>query len=148
MFIAKKYDPSPKQAFWIKQLAKHAALCPGQPVQLVEPKPTIEVGGFAGVIALFRTAQKHLQFPKIRLQLSGDRRIVLAVARPRSNAPGSVNITDGKPFGQYLWYGRVSLTSAWKLGRKVDEKTAAELTELAKAPARVAAAYGKMTGNC
>jgi hypothetical protein len=39
----------------------------------------------------------------------------------------------------------VSPTSAWELGRKVDEKTAAEL---AKAPARVAAAYGKMTGNC
>jgi hypothetical protein len=134
---------SEKQMYWVRKLA--------------EPTPTapvaaIEVGSFEGVIALFRTAQRHLKFPKVRLRLENGSPIVLAVAGANARRPGTVNVTDGRPFGENIWYGRVEADGRWEASRSVDAETATSLTALLTAfaaePAKVAAAFGHLTGNC
>jgi len=78
---------------------------------------------------------------------------VLSVAGPAARLPGTVNLTDGKPYGQNTWFGRVDpATGAWEPSSKVDAQTTTAITALlanfAKDPAKVASLYGKLTGNC
>jgi hypothetical protein len=132
---------SEKQLFWVKKL--------------IEPKPaaaSVDIGNFRGVIDLFNTASKNLKHPKVRLQLPDGKPIALAIAGPASKYPGTVNVTDGKKFGENVWYGRVDTKGKWELSSKVDTQTAVSLTALlvnfAANPAKVASLYGKQTGSC
>ena len=113
---------------------------------------TVDVGNFDGVIALFDKAKEHLSFPKIRLALEDGQPIVLSVAGNNAAKPGSVNITDGRPFGENTYFGRVLKDGTWERGRSVNQATMISLTALLSAlashPAETAAAYGKLTGNC
>lgn len=135
---------SVKQSEWVEELAKRAT------TPQAEQQKT-ELGSFAGVIEFFKNAGEHLKYPKIRLQLADGSPIVLSVAGSGSKAPGTVNVTDGKPFHQNKWYGRVTPSGEWQKSHKADdvvEELEALLKKLGANPARVAADYGKLTGNC
>jgi hypothetical protein len=115
------------------------------------PVKTAEVGSMAGLIAIFKKAAVHLKYPKISLGLDENTPVVFALAGSRSQAPGSVNVTDGKPFGQNKWYGRVSPEGTWEIGRSPHEELpqVGELLEkMSNDPAATAAEYGRLTGNC
>lgn len=120
---------------------------------------TVDVGNFEGVISLFNAGSKKLKHPKIHLALDNGQVIVLAVAGANSNAPGTVNITDGRPFGQNIWFGRVTPDGVWDRSRGFANKAVPQagdtmtsltalLASLAANPAATAAKHGKMTGNC
>jgi hypothetical protein len=136
---------SEKQHAWIVRLADRAA-------GVVVEAPAVQVGNFAGVIALFETAKAHLKFPKIRLQLNDGRKVVLTLAGQNAKAPGTVNVTDGGKFPANVWYGRVTPAGEWQVSGKIDAATqrdvAGLLAVLANDPAGTAAAYGTMTGSC
>ena len=136
---------SDKQMYWVGELVKRATQPP-------EPKVEVVVGDFGEVIALFAQASKHLKHPAIDLALPDGSPIHLTVAGKLSKAPGSVNVTDGKPFGQNKWYGRVAPDGTWEPGRAVTPEAMTALgtllTRLSHAPHRVAAAHGKLTGRC
>ena len=73
----KKYGGlTPKQEPWIGKLIARAS-APVAPVAAA-----VNVGGFAGVVALFTTAKAHLKFPKIRLVLNGTKIVLLAERSP------------------------------------------------------------------
>jgi hypothetical protein len=154
-WLETKNSLSDKQWFWVVKLAneitQHDQAAPDAPIEQAQP-PTVVVGDFSGVIQLFKTAQQHLKWPKIRLQLPDGRPLVLALAGHGSKVPGTVIITDGKSFGTNIWYGRVMSDGVWEKSHSVDAETqdllSTLLIKLAKAPARVAATYGKLTGNC
>jgi len=134
-----------KQRYWVTKLAARAT---GQETA----PPKVELN-FDGVVALFRTAAQHLKFPKVRLQLEDGRPVCLAVAGPNSRKPGTVNVTDGGPYQNNVWYGRVDpVCGQWQPSDRADEATqtavAALLTQLAADPAGVASRHGKLTGNC
>ena len=61
-------------------------------------------------------------------------------------------MTDGKPFGSAIWYGRIDASGKFDLSAKIDAHTASAITALlvnfAANPAKVASAYGKQTGSC
>jgi len=140
---AKDRGLSEKQMFWVRKLVADAS----------KPKAaSVSLGDFSGVIALFKGASERLKHPKVRLQLADGRPIALAVAGPNARLPGTVNVTDGKPFGSAIWYGRVDTAGQWDISAKLDTATATAITALlvnfAANPARVAAAYGKATGSC
>lgn len=139
---------SAKQEYWVEKLASQLDASPTDKAD----KPTIAVGDFSGVIALFNQARKHLKHPKIVLQLPNGSPIALSVAGQASKAPGTVNVTDGKPFGLNVWYGRVTPDGVWEVSHKADSSTQKEiavlLAKLSADPARVAAQYGKLTGSC
>jgi hypothetical protein len=143
--LERKGKLSEKQWFWVDTLAARISAGPAEPV-------TQEVGDFAGVIALFQKARRHLRYPRIWLQLADGRPLALALAGPNSSRAGWVNMTDGRPFGQNLFYGRVSPAGHWEMGQAIDEivgdRVAELLHRLAAEPEQVAASYGKLTGCC
>ena len=76
---------------------------------------------------------------------------MLKVAGSTSKAPGTVNLTDGKPFGANTWYGRVTPAGVWEpseKGKAIKDDLTSILTKLAQNPARVAKEHGKLTGKC
>ena len=135
---------SEKQMFWVRKLVADAS----------KPKEntSVNLGDFSGVIALFKNASERLKHPKVRLQLADGSPVALSVAGTNARFPGTVNVTDGKPFGSAIWYGRVDTSGKWDISGKVDMATATALTALlanfAANPAKVASAYGKATGSC
>jgi hypothetical protein len=137
---------SDKQWDWVEKLAQKALNPP-------PPLSTMDAGSFTGVIDLFQQAKKHLNYPKITLALPNGQPIQLSMAGHQSKHPGSINITDGKPFGQNTWYGRVDVHGTWTLSPKCTDEILIDqlydlLVALQENPAGIAAKYGKLTGNC
>jgi hypothetical protein len=53
------------------------------------------------------------------------------VAGKSSKFPGTINVTDGKPFGQNVWYGRVDQAGPWTISPKLaDEVVVDQLYDL------------------
>jgi hypothetical protein len=123
-------------------------------------KGPIQVGSLEGLVALFdRAAASKVKGPgitqrkvKIRLQLPDKKRIVLDMAGPTAKAPGTLNVTDGRPFGENIWYGRVTRDGAFSASPRAADADVVSITVLLAAmaadPAATAAAYGHATGNC
>lgn len=140
---------SPKQAHWVEVLAKRAS---GQ-----EEKPAaVAIGNLSGVIALFAKAREHLDFPKIVLVVDDGHRgfteLKLSVAGDKARFPGTVNVADNLPFGQARFFGRINLDGSFEPSRHVEGELQGRIVALLQAfaanPAEVAAAHGKLTGNC
>ena len=116
---------------------------------VAKPVPT-NFGDFSGVIDLFNVAGGNLKFPKIRLTLDGSP-IALSVAQKGAH-PGSLNITDGKPFGENVWYGRVTPKGEWQRPKSMNPRMSTALSgflaEMSQDAAGTASKYGRMTGNC
>jgi hypothetical protein len=141
-------DLSQNQWFWVVKLTQRAN---GED-RATAPRG-IQVGDFAGVIALFqRAVAAKLKHPKIKLQLADGAPVALAVAGSASKAPGTINVTDGRPFGRNVWFGRVHPDGRWEPSQQVEAGRQAEVTallqQLAANPAEVAALYGRRTGSC
>lgn len=130
---------SPKQWEWIDRLAARAIQPAAAPQQ---------VGDFAGVLALFAKAREALKHAKIRLQLADGGPIAISIAGPASRLPGSINVTDGGPYGASIFYGRVSPEGAWTPSQHATPELTALLVQLGADPVGVAGQYGRLTGNC
>ena len=134
-----------KQWRWVRTLADRAAT--------PAPAPATKLD-FSAVTEMFAAAgAKSKRLPKIRLQLPDGRPVVLKPAGSGATRPGTVNVTDGKAFGNNVWYGRVDpVSGAWEPSSKVDPETTASVTALLTAfaaePLMVAKAYGEETHNC
>lgn len=139
---------SDKQWYWVEVLAERTETA-GVPDFT---KEQVQVGALHGLVALFNTAGAHLKHPKIRLKTEAGRSLQLSVAGPASKAPGTINLTDGRPYGDNTWYGRVTVEGQYEprsgLAEDVKNDLTAILTALSRHPAQTAAAYGKLTGNC
>lgn len=135
-----------KQEYWVEVLAARAAGVDDKPEQKTE-----NVGDFTPVMDLFAKAKEHLKYPKIKLQ-AGEQEVQLAVAGPNAKKPGTVNVTDGKPFGQNVWFGRVTPDGVWEQNARVEEENLKPvrrlLQALAQDPAGTAKKYALLTGNC
>lgn len=111
-----------------------------------------DIGSFESVIGLMKNAASKLRYPKIRLKTDDGQVVVLNVAGSKSATPGMVNVTDGLPFGENTWFGRVSPDGKWSPSGRVPAPMQASVTTLLQAlaadPAGTAAKYGRMTGQC
>jgi hypothetical protein len=134
---------SDKQIYWINQLIERATI----PQQ---PRRVEAVGNFARVYAMFATARRHLKYPKVHLQLADGRPVALAMSGATSHHPNTINVTDGGPYGQNKWYGRVEVDGTWTAGREFPElaEVANLLHRLSEEPEKTAAEYGQLTGYC
>lgn len=145
--LTKKGTLSEKQWAWVERFANDVE-CVGVPDFT---KEEVHVGEFGGVIALFTKAKQYLKFPKIALQLANGHKVQLALAGNGSKAPGTVTVTDGAPYGQSKWYGRVTKDGLWEPTKTADaikNDLTSILAQLAHDPAGTAAAYGKLSGAC
>ncbi len=141
---ARRWGASEKQSLWIDKLTKQAK---GEIVQA--PRATVQVGDLTQAIALFDKARETLKFPKIVLRVDGVD-IKLSVAGERAKVPGSINIASGRYGEGGGWYGRITRDGQWQPARDAASvpNLGEYLARFAAEPAKVAAEYGKLTGNC
>ena len=144
----KNHTLSTKQMAYVNQFVEEIQ-SPALPGLGKTEAPVTLVGDFSGVIAFFKAAK--VQFPKLRLNLMDGSPVALSMAGTKSKYPGTVNVTDGKPFGQNVWYGRVTKDGKWEQSHSARDRQVSLsilLMELSKDPIATAAAYGHATGNC
>jgi hypothetical protein len=135
---------SDKQWYWVETLTTRAT-------QPAPERKTESVGDFGGVIRLFERAKQKLKFPKITLQV-GALPVQLSLAGQKSQHPGTVNVTDGGPYGANLWFGRVDQAGVWTQGLRATaqetESVRSFLQAFSKDPAGTAKQHGRLTGRC
>jgi len=135
----KKYGLSDDQMVWVHVLAMGDTA----------PPEAINVGCMNGLIEIFDRAKVKLKYPKIRLTMPNGKPLCISVAGDRSKYPGQLNVTDGEPFGRNIYYGRIARDGVFAPS---NSGTPAGLVEFLMAfaadPAKVAAEYGRLSGNC
>lgn len=120
---------------------------------LDDTKPaTQSVGDLAGLLALFDRAKGKRAAIVIAL---GDGALVrINVAGERAAVPGSLTVVDGmrpEEGESRDWYGRVLRDGTYQPSRAANGRTdaiVAKLRDLAREPAKTAAASARLTGRC
>lgn len=115
-------------------------------VKLQMPTPDTMDMDATPIHDMFKQTATRLKGPRIRV-LIGEQLLALSRAGDRSRFPGSINVTDGKPFRENRWYGRIT-ESRWEPSRDCESWVTEWLVKFANDPVTVAAEYGKMTGYC
>lgn len=101
-----------------------------------------------GVFSLFEHAIAHsLKYPKIRLQTANRQSVCLSRAGNKSRYTGQIMVTDGRPFGQNTYFGRIDLDGVFHPTQDNADLNSL-LARLSDNPAAVASEYGRLTGNC
>jgi Family of unknown function (DUF6011) len=124
------------------RLAKFAA------AKAAEPKPVAHAASSPLFAILAKAKESGIEFPKLRFEPQAGQRLVVSVAGASSKLPGTLNLTDGKPFGQNVWFGRVNLDGSVLQSKSWQPWVGEILDGFAKDPAGFAGAYGKKTGRC
>ena len=108
----------------------------------------VEVGNLSELVALLVTASAHLKFPKFRVATpSGD--VIVSRAGERSKNAGWLYVKSPGAFGESTYYGKVNPdTGVYLPSRDASPDVAEALKRFADDPAKVAAEYGKLNGNC
>ena len=103
----------------------------------------------SGVFHLFEQAISHkLKYPKIRLQTESGQIVILKRAGDKSKYTGQIQITDEKPFGSNLYFGRISLDGELFPTSSATPEVISLLQSLSVDPVFVASNYGRLTGRC
>lgn len=128
---ARKLTPS--QAAWIHKLATDA-----RPVNL---------GNLLGLLLRARSAGKR--FPKLHLEIAGEK-VVLALTGERSKEPNTVAITDGRPFGENTFYGRIAADGTLIARAALNSNPTLKqlLVAIDTDPAKAAGQHGVAIGRC
>lgn len=137
----KNHDLSEKQWYWVHKLIASCELPPAE-------MPKERVGDFSGVIELFTKAKGNLKYPKISLTTETGGTVMLSLAGSQAAKPGTINVTDGQPYGHNIWYGRVDAVGNWEKSYSATDEIGNLLKELSLNPAGFAANYGHKHGSC
>ena len=70
------------------------------------------------------------------------------LVQPTRALGGALSVTDGGPYGENVYYGRVETDGGYQASRSADDGITAVLRKFSANPVSVAAAYGRLTGNC
>jgi len=138
--VTKARFVSPKQEYWIKELARRSL---GK-----QERATVSLGDFIAISALFDKASESLKFPKV--VLSNDARTLrLTRAGAQARIPGSINVTE-KHGEESVWYGRILSSGAFECSPKQETPPdiVDTLKQFAANPTATAKAHGRKTGSC
>ena len=131
----------PNQLTWVHKLVVDAKTPKA-------PKPAaVALDDFGAIAELFKTAKANgTKYPKITFKIDGQT-VKLALAGDRAKLPGSVNVTDGRPFGENTWFGRI-VDGKFQPSKSATEEIVNFLKTFAADPAKVAKEYGHKNGCC
>lgn len=159
--FANRGELSEKQWVWIDRLAKRGASEAPPTTPFVGVSNGKPAGEFLPIADLFAGAAKSpanpkgLIHPKMRFDLAGiDPRwrgdLLLKRAGENARYPGSINVTNGLPFGDPygLFYGRVHKDGRFERSRDYTDTVKGILQAINLDPVNMAAGYGRKTGNC
>jgi hypothetical protein len=142
----RKGSLSAKQFYWVDTLTTRAEEKKTQaPAAVAEA----DVGDFSGVIQLFNRGLQHLTQNRMKIRLQDENGTPVILTMPsRGKYAGSIYVTDGKPYGSNKFYGTVSPEGKF-IGSKISSTSIVALLQaFATDPAKTAAEYGRLTGNC
>ncbi len=88
------------------------------------------------------------EFPEIILHTANGARVKMYRAGSKSAYEGCVQVTDGGPFDNNVWYGRVERDGRFITSRRCTPAVRDLVARFDADPASVAAAYGLETGEC
>ena len=126
---------SDKQIFWVNKLAQEKNIKPDN--------NSVELGKIA---QLFQSAAARLKSPKITIAVNGVT-VKLSLAGQNSRYPGSIHITDGRPYGANTYYGRITNGIFWPTN-SCNQAILDILGQLNGDPIATMQAYGVRSGNC
>lgn len=140
----------------VRSLGLVASILPAYRREMAKlaPKPEAKtIKGISGLLELFgRLSESGLKHPKIVLQTDDGSPVVLKMAGERSSTPGAIHVTDGGPYGDNIWYGRLMRDGQWNENRRLAPDQMASVNTLLAAmgdnPAEIASKFGRVTGNC
>ena len=140
--VAMRKYASEKQRYWLVRLCESTE---GRDQKVKQHT----IGDLKAINDMFDRAASTLQHPAIVLG-EGDKAIRLSVAGETAKVPGSINVTSTGSFSTRTWYGRILQSGQFETSSRaqLDEPTVDLLRSFAHNPARVAAEYGRRTGNC
>lgn len=141
--FARKGNLSDKQWPYVVKLARESV---GQ----VEAPKSTQVGSMKPLVALFAKAKAHLKRPAIVLSNPDVGEIRLSEAGATARVPGSINVTTPGPYGERVWYGRITVDGSFQQSPKVVAPTALvdAIRVFAEDPVGQAAKHGHLTGRC
>jgi hypothetical protein len=132
---------SDKQMAWVETLVARA-MAP-------KPDPVVtETVNFQAIQDLFDRAAKKLRRIKIKLQAPNGQPVAFGRAGAMSKYAGQIMITDGLPFGQNKFFGRIDVDGSFYGTRSADQTVVDLVKEFAGDPAGTAGRYGRLTGGC
>ena len=138
---------SDKQLDWVKTLTDRV-LQPLNGDNDSTPAANTVVVDVTKIQELFDTAALKLRSPRVKLATDDGMYVVFARAGHRSKYAGQVLITDGKPFGQNQYYGRIDTTGKFYATKSATDSLKKLVRDFADSPADVAKKFGKFTGQC
>ena len=118
---------------------------------VVPPVSTEIVGDLAAFVKLFTDAKENLKFPKIIMESNGSP-LKFTIAGDKAKLPGTINITDGGPYGDNKWYGRVTVEGEWTPAPAVTAELKSTISRVlnafSKDATKAAMTYGKQQHSC
>ncbi len=132
---------SDKQLHWVETLTARALAPKQAPIALV----TVD---FKNIQAMFDLAGKTLRRIKVKLQTASGQAVVFTRAGTMSKYAGQIMITDGLPFGENKFFGRVDVTGEFFATRNASQEVCELVKEFSEDPAVTAGKYGRLTGGC
>lgn len=116
---------------------------------VTESAPAVPQVNLLPIVTLLTDAGAALKHPKLSVSVDGYD-LTFSVAGENAKIPGSINITDGKPYGSSVWYGRILTDGSLRLcsPHAQDQKMVAALTAFAADPVGLAKLHGHRTGSC
>ena len=128
-----------KQWEWIVRLAERATAPKVEPVTI----------NLANITKMFATAIGAFKRPpSLKLKFENIGRVKIAFCGPRSRYHGSFNVTDGRPFGENVFYGRIDSDGNFHPSANATPEFIAALVAFNSDPATAAAKVGHETGSC
>jgi hypothetical protein len=132
---------SDKQMHWVETLIQRATA--------PKPAPTAAVTvSFQPIQDLFDKAAQKLKRIKVKLQDADGTPVVFSRAGAASKYAGQIMITDGRPFGENKFFGRIDTDGSFYATRAAGAGVMALVQDFACDPAGTAGKYGRLTGGC
>lgn len=147
---------SPDQLAWVHILAVEnaPAVAPAvssstaKPVLKAKPagEPLVDHYGMVNIYGIFAKARTHLKNPSVVLLTQDGLSVKVQVAGANSNYAGQLHVASPS-YGE-AYYGRIDHSGAFIERQGCPDSVKGLLKEFAANPAEVAAAHGRLTGNC
>lgn len=145
----KKYEKlTEKQEWWVRKLYSDALGLTEQPQH-----QKVDVGNLDGLMKMFALAQQNLKYPAIVIKTESGN-VSIKVAGSSSKYKGSLQVTDGRPFGDNVWYGSVTPEGVWTVNSRLDAESEAVKTvtrvlkSLSVDPVKVVQKSAHLSGDC
>jgi hypothetical protein len=111
---------------------------------------------FAPLAEGFLSAAANIKWPKLRLLTASAAPVVLSRCGDQSRTPGHINVTDGGPYGDNVYYGRITPEGHGHLRQPIPAEVAAVLAEFNRDPKEAVKLQGERsrellqikTGQC